>query len=138
MDTPLAQEKPREATLATNLLWTSLGLGLINSAFQFSYLKTQAPVGFILVVAGLTLAVMALLVYFISQGRNWARITFLVLFLIGLIPWFPQLVDTFSRSTLSGLLTVAQVVLQVVALYLIFSKPGAGWFAKRVGSEAAS
>src|SRR4051812_37666400 len=101
MAAPFAQQKPREARLAINLLWTSLGLGLLNSASQFDYLRSQASVEFILIVAGMTLAIMALLVYFISQGRNWARITFLVLFLIGLVPWFPQTVETFGRSTLS-------------------------------------
>ena len=143
MDTPLAKQKPREIRLATSLLCAYLGLGLVVYAFQFSYLPSQASDGFILFVKGFTLAAVSLLVYFISKGRNWARITLLVWSSLGLILWFPHIAqffsrETFSRSTLIGLLGVVEVILQVVALFLVFSKPGASWFAQRVSSDAAS
>ena len=131
METPTSPQMPREAKLATNLLWISLGVGLINFAFQFDYLKSQASVGFIVTVSGITFAIIALLVHFISAGRNWARITFLVMFLLGLIPAVPQLAAIFERSLLSGLTSLGQWLLQIIALYLVFSKPGASWFGKR-------
>jgi hypothetical protein len=132
METPLVQEKPREVKFATTLLWTCLGVGLVNSVVQFEYLRSQASTGFVLTVAGITLTVLALLIWFISAGRNWARITFLILFLLGLIPAIPQLASLFERSVLSGVISIGQWLLQIVAMYLVFSKPGATWFSKRV------
>ena len=132
METPPVQQKPREARLATNLLWISLGIGPVNFALQFDYLQSQASTGFVFTVSGITFVVVGVLIYFISTGRNWARITFLVLFLVGLTQAISQLTATFDRSTLTGLLSLGQALLQIVALYLIFSRPGASWFAKRV------
>jgi len=85
-------------------------------------------------VSAVTFAVLALLIYFISAGRNWARITFLILFLIGLVPTIPQIMATLDRSALGGVISFGQLLLQIVAMYLVFSKPGSTWFAKKIES----
>lgn len=129
-DDIVVRPRPREVSLAAKLFWISLAAGVVNLALQFDYLKSQASPGFIAGVGLVTIAVTALLIYFISTGRNWARISFLVLFLVGVIPGIPELLATLDRSLLSGLVSLGQWVLQIAALYLVFVGPGAKWFAK--------
>lgn len=123
--------KPAEARLAIILLWIGFALGPVGSAFQVDFLLSQAPLGFTMTVALVTYAILALFIHKISVGRNWARISYLVLFSLGLVPAFPLLVTTFERSVLVGLLYVCQWILQITALYLLFSRPGANWFRVR-------
>jgi hypothetical protein len=130
MDAAVPRPRPKEVSLATTLFWISLGAGVINLALQFDYLKTQASPAFIAGVGIVTIAVTALLIYFISTGHNWARITFLLLFLAGAIAGIPELLATFDRSVLSGLVSLAQWILQIAGLYLVFLGPGAKWFAR--------
>jgi hypothetical protein len=73
---------------------------------------------------------MAFLIFKISTGKNWARITYLVLFIIGMLPAVPVILGEFSRLPVVGALSLAQVGLQLFALVLLFTKPGSGWFRK--------
>jgi hypothetical protein len=125
---------PRQIALATKLLWISLGMGLINSASQWSYLTSQASPAFVLSIQIPTLAVLAWLTYKIGRGKNWSRITYAALFAIGLIQFFPIFAETFQRSLIAGLLTTAITASQLVALYLIFVSAGRVWFASAAKS----
>jgi protein-S-isoprenylcysteine O-methyltransferase Ste14 len=65
------------------------------------------------------------------RGRNWARITFLALTIVGLPFSLPQFSEMFARAPVSALIGIVQVLLQVSALYLIFTAPGRHWFRSR-------
>lgn len=133
-----ARQKPREARLATNLLWGSLGISVVIYALLFFRdVQDQFLLGALLSSSAVDVAVTALLVHRISQGRNWARIIFLIWFifwalglLVDLISHLnaPAVVARLDRSSLIGLLWAGRLLPQAVALYLVFSKPGATWF----------
>jgi hypothetical protein len=71
------------------------------------------------------------LIVMISAGKNWARIAFLVLFLLGLVPSAPTLLADFTRSPLIGALGLGDIVLQIWALILVFTNPGKTWFQQK-------
>jgi len=126
-------EEPREIRIATNMLWASLGANLLVLGLAIDEVGYgKASGGSILVVWLLLLAwpgVLSFLFYSISVGRNWARITFGVLFLLGHIYQFALLPDLFrTQGVVRGLLVLIEPVLQIAALYLVFSRPGAQWF----------
>lgn len=124
-------DKPEQVSRAVMLFWISLGLGVISTAFQWEYLTSLAGVGFALYVQAFTVAIYSWLIYKISRGRNWARITFLVLLLIGIIPFLSQLPLLFARSPAAGVIAFGQSALQIWALYLVFSEPGRRWFRRQ-------
>ena len=126
---------PKQALWAVRLMWATLGLGLVNSLLQWNYLTSQASQSFVLSVQFVTLVIMVWLIYKLWRGRNWARITLLVLFAIGLLPSLPVLAATFRRDPIAGSIGTAVTILQVVAFYLVFATPGRLWFAK--GKTAA-
>ncbi|MEQ1535132.1 MAG: hypothetical protein ABL923_04580 [Burkholderiaceae bacterium] len=130
METQNAVQKPQPVATAVNLLWASMAVGLVKMLMDFSYLSAVAPAAFTNFVLVFTFALIAFLIFKISVGRNWARITFLVMFVIGMLPTLPLMLGELSRSPVVGALSVAQVGLQVYALFLLFTQPGSVWFRK--------
>lgn len=130
METVPALHKPQAVVTAVNLLWASLAVGLVKMLMDFSNLSAVAPAAFTNFVLFFTFALIGFLIFKISAGRNWARITFLVMFIIGVLPTLPIVLGEFSRSAVVGALSVAQIGLQVYALFLLFTQPGSSWFRK--------
>src|SRR4051812_25320964 len=77
-------KKAPQIVLATRLLWAVLGLGVINSALQWRFLTAMVSVGLVLSIQLLSFAVLAWLTSKVAGGRNWARITYMVMAVIGL------------------------------------------------------
>ena len=132
METQPAAQKPQSVVAAINLLWASLAVGLVKMLMDFSNLSAVAPAAFTNFILIFTFALIGFLIFKISAGRNWARITFLVMFIIGVLPTLPIVLGEFSRSAVVGALSVAQIGLQVYALFLLFTQPGSSWFRKVV------
>lgn len=130
METQSTVEQPQSVRAAVNLLWASLVVGLVKMLMDFSNLSAVAPAAFTNFVLIFTFAIIGFLIFKLSAGRNWARITFLVMFVIGMLPTLPLVLSEFSRSPVVGALSVAQIGLQVYALFLLFTKPGSVWFRK--------
>lgn len=122
---------PARVRNAVSLLWLALVTGMLVLVFDVSAVPASMPPAIIYAIAALISLFMAFFIVQIGRGRNWARITFLVLFLLGLISYVSGLTDLFHRSVVAGLLSTAQAAMQIVALYFIFSKPGALWFSTR-------
>jgi hypothetical protein len=128
MSDQLNSNKPMSIARAIALLWLSIGLGLVKIPLDLAHLRTLASIEFTVIVIVLTMAVIAFLILKISRGRNWARITFLVLFVIGVLPAVPLVHAEFSRSIILGMVSTLQIGFQVYALFLVFTKPGSSWF----------
>lgn len=132
MEAVPASQKPQAVITAINLLWASLAIGFVKMLMDFSNLNAVAPAAFTNFVLIFTFALIGFLIFKISAGINWARITFLVVFIIGVLPTLPIMLGEFSRSAVVGALSVAQIGLQVYALFLLFTQPGSSWFRKVV------
>ena len=59
----------------------------------------------------------------IGKGRNWARITYLVLFIIGV----PLIVFAMLQPLLV-ILVIGQIVVQIIGLVFLFQKSSSDWF----------
>lgn len=123
-------EKPSQIRTAVNLLWVSLAIGFAKSFIDMQHLSAQASSAFTNFILVFVIAVMALLIVSISKGKNWARIIFLVLFVLGSLPAVPLVLGEFTRSPLLGAFSIVQIAIQIFALYLLFTKPGSRWFKK--------
>jgi hypothetical protein len=130
METANTPERPQSVRTAMNCLWLSVAIGAVKLLMELPYLKTIAPAPFTDFVLIVVFALMVFLIFRIYAGKNWARVTFLVLFVIGILPTLPTMQSEFVRSPLLGTLSIVQAGLQIYALFLLFSKPGSGWFRK--------
>jgi hypothetical protein len=126
-----ASVRPAQVSQATALYVFSLALGVFNTVFLWQHFAGMASVGFVLVVQALTMALFAWLAYEMWIGRNWARIVILVLFVIGIPAYIPNLKQFFAASPWAGGISVTQTALQIVGLGLVFIGPGHTWFRRR-------
>ena len=122
-------ERPYRVVRAVVLLWLSLLVGALIFVLEFEFIKrTAASASMVWVVSLGALGISALLTASIYARQNWARIVFLVLFLLGGLPYLAVLSDMFGRSKVAALLSLTQLLLQAAAIYLLFTKPGSLWF----------
>jgi hypothetical protein len=125
--------RPREVDWAVRLLWISLAITLLVSPLDWHYSKGAESLPGLLVNDLFIFGFESFLIWKISQGTNWARITFLVLSLLGLAlaiglvaifhPKIPSPVPVVSW-VISGL----QSLIQAAALLLLFREPARYWF----------
>jgi asparagine N-glycosylation enzyme membrane subunit Stt3 len=131
----------KQVRLAVILLWIVLGLGAVNS-FILSYLmppvlppNTNLSMStfhtFTIIGTIFGLGIQAWLIIKIAGGRNWARIVFLILFILGL--FFVVSFDTklVANNFIAGGIAILGLVLQSTAAILIFTNPGRQWFIQR-------
>jgi hypothetical protein len=123
-------EKPRAVALAVYLLWGSLAVGLAKIPLDFPSLAAIPSPAIVWSAIAIVLALYGFLFLKIASGRNWARITFLVFFLLGLILAWPTLSSEFARAPAVGVLSIAQGIMQGYAIFLLFTSPGKTWFQK--------
>jgi hypothetical protein len=121
--------KPSSIVAAMNILYATLFLGVINWAVG-QWGTTVHPVSLTggVVILLVTLALVFGLIKMIGQGKKWARVVLLVLFVLGLLvfPW--TLGPLFKSNLLLGVLSVFQALLEIVALVYLFSPASTQWF----------
>jgi hypothetical protein len=125
------QSQKQAVTNATNLLWATLTLGIIKAFAGVNYsARTFPSIGYFIFLTALASAIGAYYILRISAGKNGTRITFLVLFVLGIASmnfWLPL---QFARSFFAGVLSTIQIALQGYALFILFSDPARAWFRK--------
>jgi hypothetical protein len=125
----VTSKRPPQVSIATLLLAASLALGVVTSIILRPRIALTGQAGLTQVfVQMLTLTIIVWLTYKIWKGRNWARITFAVLTGVGWAFYFPILVKMFQISAVAGSINCLQTLLQLGALYFLFSSPGRVWF----------
>lgn len=123
--------RPREVALAIRLILLSLALGFLVSASQAAQRVSGVPLIVTLLIVVVFYGLLALFVSRISAGRNWARIIFLVLVVIGLPFAVPTYIGQLRQNILLGLGGIIILILQVVGTYLLFTKNSNSWFRTR-------
>jgi hypothetical protein len=122
-------ERPKQVAHAVALLWLSLLLGIPATVYE----HRQTPPGasgaaVILGLVVLLYVVGAGLNIFAARGHNWARITLLVFSGLAVAMYISMIQEYLERPVLYLALDLVTLVLDWVALYLLFTKPGALWF----------
>ena len=130
------QPAPLRIRRAVALLWSSLAVGVVIFFLELRSLDSAEAGWVVWFVPGAVLAIMVLFTISISRGQNWARVAFLVFFAAGGLPYLFVLADMWERSATTASLSVAELLMQAVAMYLLFTKPDSLWF--RRPNESAS
>lgn len=129
--------RPNKVSIAVKLLWITIVVGIIRSIIELpntlEVLIEQGfyfglAIGFVIFTAFISLAIISFFIYMIGKGKNWARIIFLVLFIIGIPFSILPLVQSLMANPISGIIAIGQTILQIVALVLLFQKSSSDWF----------
>ena len=134
-----APERPVQVQRAVVLLWISLIASFVGSLGEVSFLLAEEPEfgsTFIGVFVG-SFALMAIPIHLVWRRRNWARYAVLLLSITGFIAavWMPSDDASYREYMLDIVLTA----LEALALYLLFTGPGAAWFSRSTqGADRAT
>lgn len=108
-------ERPFEVTIALRLLYIAL---------TFDAFRLLSNGGWLFIDVGLFLFLFSM----IGKGKDWARITCLILFIFIFESSVQAISKVLSVNTFFGLLILAQFILQFIAQILLFRQPAAKWF----------
>jgi hypothetical protein len=121
-------EKPQNIKNAVILICISLVVGLFKVVLDYDFLLSLGPIQGTAITMALTIFIMLFLAYKIWQGRNWSRITFSVLFILGIYPAVLLMPAEAERSIAVMLGSALQTLAQVAALILMYLPVSNGWF----------
>jgi hypothetical protein len=121
--------KPSSIVAAKNILYATLFLGILTWALGWwtTAIYTPSPVQSVVILV-VTVGITFALIKCIGLGMKWARVVLLVLFLLGLVvyPW--AFMVLLKASMVIAVLSLLQTILQIIALYYLFSRPSTQWF----------
>jgi len=120
--------KPKSVAVATLLLWIGFVIDTALGFVMLSALSQLLAVSFstVLILAG-PLAY-AFLIYMISTGRNWARVVYLVIFILSTVSGGPGYVGMLFSFHIFGIAKWLPLLLEGYAFVLLFSVPSNAWF----------
>lgn len=125
---PVVVNRPKQVEYAIKLLLTSLVFGVLVGYINNS---RSAEGDYFLIytyIIILGLLFNGFFVYKISQNRNWARKLFIIFTLISLIFYVPQLASSILTTPFNALLQLANILIQLVAVYFLMQKESKEWF----------
>jgi hypothetical protein len=138
LPTQTAMQRPRQVVVAVQLAAINYVFGLAGLILSWDYFGSLQPIGALIFNQVFSLAIFAWLYSKIYAGRNWARITLLVLFIIGMLFTLSRAIVTLLEA--APLIAKAQMLIglltNVAILWLLFLSPGRDWFRKHRGNVA--
>jgi uncharacterized membrane protein len=128
-------DRPRQVVLATRLLWAALAISIAKWVLEWESVDTALPVYIAVPSAIVGFVVRAWLTIKIYEGRNWARMTLLVLALLGLVVFLVTASRVFARSPTSVFMRIGLTALLLAALGILFTRPASEWFKREQGAN---
>ena len=128
---------PVEIRRAVSVLWLSLLLSVTATTIIDWRHVYRVDTTFSVVVQILNNSFFALIIWKVSQGRSWARITYLLVFAGGclLIPLLAVFSETYRAavfgSLFSAVVVVVQATIQLYATVLLCTSKGRTWFLRK-------
>ncbi|TXF79216.1 hypothetical protein [Chryseobacterium sp.] len=123
------ETKPQKTKTGISILIITLILGFLNvmlTEFLTDIKSLSSAQG--VFTTFFTFLIIGFLIYEMNKGKNWARITFLILTVLGLFFLPFTLPMLFEQSLVIGSLSSINGILQIAALILIFSGESNKWF----------
>jgi len=120
---------PSRVKLAVNLLYASLAVGIIKSAL-YETLSNDRMLGdsWAISVFLITFLILGFLGYMMGLGKNWARITFLVLFALGMLVYPGIVMYEFGLLPIIGIVSIVQMLMQGYVILLTYTGESKEWF----------
>ncbi|HEV8395209.1 MAG TPA: hypothetical protein VGQ37_13090 [Vicinamibacterales bacterium] len=117
--------RPRQIVQAIALLWVSTSLGIASG-----YLEAQRdpdPWAATDVMLLAMLGLLGVLTVMLWRGRNWARLTYLILVALSLASLTSSW-GVVERPPVAVALEAVSFVADAGSFFLMFTEPGASWF----------
>jgi hypothetical protein len=122
--------RPRAVIIAGCLIVLSVAIAGIDAATDTN---STSSFGSIVTIVWFVVLVflVAGFVYKLFQGRNWARVTYVVILVVGIPSVITTIRDVMIAPSAFGVEFLLQSIIQFSALGLLFSPSARAWFRKR-------
>jgi hypothetical protein len=120
-------ENPKTIFIAIVLVVAGCIIGIIKAVTEYSQ-RTEGFASEFLIFITISIVLNLLLIFFIWQGKNWARLVFLILLLIGVPTSFVPAIHEYKSIPLQSTLILAQMAFQLVALGVLYLPISSRWF----------
>ena len=129
----MIKNRSKQVSNALIMLWIMLALSILHFILSSLNIISASPYevlssDYVFFTNIFSLILSACFIYLIGIGKNWARITYLVLFIIGMSATISILLPILSTNLIYGILNVAGIILGIIALILLFQKSSNTWF----------
>jgi apolipoprotein N-acyltransferase len=119
-------EAPKPVRQAVTLLFVLIALNVLNAIVTLTSSDAQTVGGGIFGTV-VFIALYTWLTLMVRNGKNWARITITVLFVLGIL--LSLVTFALAVPAILKLLTALQLIVQIAILVLLFSRPSKEYFA---------
>jgi len=120
--------RPENVGSAVKLLYMTLGISILTGIMEASNFSQMGSPAFLMFITFFVLGSMWFFIYMIGKGCNWARITYLVLSIVGIPFYILAELQNLAANPISRLLGIGSTVCSIIALVLLFQKPSSDWF----------
>ncbi len=128
----IPEDLPNNIRKSAYILFGTIVLGIINTIILNNVNKgVLFSTPKMIAVSVLIYGIMFYHFYMILTGKNWARILFVVLFIIFTIVTLPDNINYLKNYSIIGLISFIQIGLQFCALILLFTKEPKNWYMKQ-------
>src|ERR1700733_954774 len=131
-NSPMPRTPPRDVLYAVWLQWSTLFIGVLRLTINFPYIPKNLSLPTIITIIAVVLLVLAVLYWWVLgaliRGRNWARMTLLILFALWVPFAYGQFTMAFTRSSMDGAALAFQELLDLASLILVFRRSSRHWF----------
>lgn len=121
-------EKPPKVVLAVKFFYLVVGIGIIRAAMTIiRHADVRSP--YFLIITKLIIYIGSLyLISQISKGRNWARWSMVVIFIIAIPLTILPAIASFSYNPVDALLGFIQIALYIIGMAFLFNGSSSSWF----------
>jgi hypothetical protein len=120
--------RPAKVVLAVKMLYFVVGVGVLRTAFMVvRHLEVRSP-DFLIMTKFFSYALSLYLIYLVGKGKNLARWLLVMIFVVSIpltiLPYF----ESITHNPVGSALGIAQLVMYVIGLVLLFHSSSRPWF----------
>jgi hypothetical protein len=108
--------------MGVKLLIITLGLGIVRAITMIPMLEDPIAIRIAVIIAVPFVLLAGFLIYKIYREKNWARIIFLVLFIVGVIGNIDDMILWFFEIQILLVLYIIETIATIIALFLILQE----------------
>ncbi|GAA0181041.1 hypothetical protein SH2C18_36300 [Clostridium sediminicola] len=122
------RKPPRNIYSAIKLFCIALVLATLRTIAGIEMVKEPTVAQTIIVISVPLILFGAFLIYMIYKGKDWARITELVLFIVGIVLNIGNIILWFHTAPLLFKIYIMEIIFTIIALIIIFQNKSSKWF----------
>ena len=121
-------KRPRQVIHAVRMLWVSLIMSIPLSIRELQDAAAEGNSGFLFYFIITLYAISVVINLYVYRGSNWARTLLLVFNILNLLSFVGAMYEILRYPTGDLVALGTSITLDLAALVLLYTRPGALWF----------